>query len=245
MGHADEWHSDPEPQTIDIIATYMDKMTTKECVILLHGWGRSDKSMIIISLALQHAGFDVINVDYPSNDKTISDLSEQAVSEGIARCEAIGASKIHFVAYSLGGILVRQYFKHHTLDKLGRVVMLGTPNHGSEVIDHYRKLYLFRQLAGPAGLALGTSSADIPNTLGAVTFELGVIAGSKSINPFLSLLLPGDDDGKVSVASTKVEGMKDHIKLPTTHPTMLMSPSVIKQVLCFLKTGSFEPKDTQ
>ncbi len=217
--------------------------TNKECVILLHGWGRSDKSMLIISMALQHAGYEVVNIDYPSNDKTIGELSELAVSEGIRQCEALNASKIHFVAYSLGGILVRHYFKNRTLDKLGRVVMLGTPNKGSEVIDHYRKMYLFRQLAGPAGLALGTSSADIPNTLGAVKFELGVIAGSMSINPFLSLLLPGDDDGKVSVDSTKVEGMKDHIKLPTTHPTMLMSPSVIKQILCFLKTGSFETKD--
>lgn len=217
--------------------------TNKECVILLHGWGRSDKSMLIISMALQHAGYEVVNIDYPSNDKTIGELSEQAVGEGIRQCEALNASKIHFVAYSLGGILVRHYFKNRTLDKLGRVVMLGTPNKGSEVIDHYRKMYLFRQLAGPAGLALGTSSADVPNTLGAVKFELGVIAGSMSINPFLSLLLPGDDDGKVSVDSTKVEGMKDHIKLPTTHPTMLMSPSVIKQILCFLRTGSFEAKE--
>jgi len=221
----------------------MQKENNKECVILLHGWGRSDKSMLIISLALQHAGYEVVNVDYPSNEKTISELSEQAVSSGIEQCEALGATKIHFVAYSLGGILVRHYFKDRTLDKLGRVVMLGTPNKGSEVIDHYRKLYLFRQLAGPAGLALGTSSSDIPNTLGAVKFELGVIAGSKSINPFLSLLLPGDDDGKVSVASTKVDGMSDFIKLPTTHPTMLMSPSVIKQIVRFLKTGSFTVKE--
>jgi len=220
-----------------------DSNINKECVVLLHGWGRSDKSMLVISLALQHVGYEVVNINYPSNDKNISELSELAVGDGIAQCEALGATKIHFVAYSLGGILVRHYFKDRSLDKLGRVVMLGTPNKGTEIIDHYRKLYLFRQLAGPAGLALGTSSADIPNTLGGVTFELGVIAGSKSINPFLSLLLPGDDDGKVSVDSTKVEGMKDFIMLPTTHPTMIMSPRVIKQVLYFLENGSFVAKE--
>lgn len=210
-----------------------------EFVVLLHGWGRTDKSMLIIQLALKHAGYDVVNVDYPSNDKNISELSEQAVQQGIDECEAQGATVIHFVTHSLGGILVRQYFNNHTLDKLGRVVMLGAPNKGSEVIDIYRKLQIFRQLAGPAGLALGTSDDDIPNSLGAVSFELGVIAGSKSINPILSLLLPGDDDGKVSVESTKVDGMSDFIMLPTTHPTMLISPSVIKQMMHFLAHGNF------
>ena len=216
-----------------------------QCVILLHGWGRSDKSMLIISLALKHAGYHVINIDYPSNDKTIAELSELAVSQGLAQCEALGADTIHFVTHSLGGILVRHYFKDRVLDKLGRVVMLGAPNKGSEVIDMYRKLHFFRQLAGPAGLALGTSESDIPNTLGAVSFELGIIAGSKSINPLLSLILPGEDDGKVSVASTKVAGMKDFITLPTTHPTMLMSPRVIKQVLHFLNCGNFSTSTTK
>lgn len=218
------------------------KDTTKhgEFVVLLHGWGRTDKSMLVLQLALQHAGYQVVNVDYPSNDKTIKELAEQAVAQGIYECEAQGAKTIHFVTHSLGGILVRQYFNEHSLPKLGRVVMLGTPNKGSEVIDNYRKLSLFRQFAGPAGLALGTSDNDVPNTLGAVSFELGVIAGSKSINPILSLMLPGDDDGKVSVESTKVEGMSDFIALPTTHPTMLASPSVIKQMLHFLAHGCFE-----
>ncbi len=214
-----------------------------EFVVLLHGWGRTDKSMLIIQLALQHAGYDVVNVDYPSNDKTISELSEQAVGQGISECEAQGAKVIHFVTHSMGGILVRQYFNNHTLDKLGRVVMLGAPNKGSEVIDIYRKLQIFRQLAGPAGLALGTSNDDVPNNLGAVSFELGVIAGSKSINPILSLLLPGDDDGKVSVESTKVDGMTDFIALPTTHPTMLASPNVIKQMMTFLSHGHFDTPD--
>ncbi|MCG7530430.1 alpha/beta fold hydrolase [Psychrobium sp. MM17-31] len=211
-----------------------------EFVVLLHGWGRTDKSMLVLQLALQHAGYEVVNVDYPSNDKTIKELAELAVAQGIYECEAKGAKVIHFVTHSLGGILVRQYFKERKLGKLGRVVMLGTPNKGSEVIDMYRKFYLFRQFAGPAGLALGTSEKDVPNNLGAVSFELGVIAGSKSINPILSLMLPGDDDGKVSVESTKVEGMSDFIALPTTHPTMLASPSVIKQMLHFLEHGHFE-----
>ncbi|NRA69662.1 MAG: alpha/beta fold hydrolase [Gammaproteobacteria bacterium] len=213
----------------------------KEFVVLLHGLGRSEKSMLLISHQLKKANYEVININYPSMDHSISELAEIAVGDGLAQCHARGATIIHFVTHSLGGILVRQYFKHHHEPLLGRVVMLGPPNNGSEVIDKYRHLKIFQQLTGPAGLTLGTNgNNDVPHQLGAVNFELGIIAGSKSINPFLSLILPGPDDGKVTIESAKVAGMSDFIILPTTHPTMLMSSNVIKHLLNFLRDGRFK-----
>jgi len=53
--------------------------------------------------------------------------------------------------------------------------------------------------------------------LGKVEFDLGVIAGNRSINPLLSLLLPGEDDGKVTVERTKIEGMNDFRIVPCSH----------------------------
>ena len=161
----------------------------KQAVILLHGWGRTDKSMLIISYQLKKAGYLVVNINYPSNEKNIAELAQIAVGQGIEQSNALGADIIHFVTHSLGGILVRQYFKEREMEKLGRVIMLGAPNNGSEVIDMYRKLTFFRRFSGPAGLELGTTEQDVPKQLGSVRFELGVIAGSRSINPFLSLLL--------------------------------------------------------
>ena len=118
--------------------------------------------------------------------------------------------------------------------------MLGPPNKGSEVVDKLAGLPGFKLVNGVAGLQLGTDAASVPNKLGAAEFELGVIAGTKSVNWMLSLLIPSTDDGKVSVDSTKLEGMKDHIEMPVTHPFMMSDKKVIAQVIGFLETGQFE-----
>lgn len=144
-----------------------------------------------------------------------------------------------------GGILVRLFLKENKRDDIGRVVMLGPPNQGSEVVDHLKNMAGFKLLNGPAGMQLGTGPTDIPKSLGPVNFELGVIAGTRSMNLILSTLLPDPDDGKVSVQSTKVEGMKDFIALPTTHPLMMNNDEVIQQTLFFLKNGKFMNKNTQ
>jgi hypothetical protein len=117
--------------------------------------------------------------------------------------------------------------------------MLGPPNKGSEVVDRLKNIPGFEFINGPAGLALGTAKTSVPNSLGAVTYPVGVIAGSSTINPILSQMLPNPDDGKVSVESTKVEGMADHIIVPVSHTFLMRNDNVIKQVKAFLKTGAF------
>jgi hypothetical protein len=117
--------------------------------------------------------------------------------------------------------------------------MLGPPNQGSEVIDRYRDYPGFEWFSGPAGLQLGTGEASVPRALGPVTFDLGVIAGNRSINPILSRTLPDADDGKVSVESTRVEGMNDHLEMSVNHVFMMRSKEVIRQVVYYLENGSF------
>ncbi len=121
--------------------------------------------------------------------------------------------------------------------------MLGPPNQGSEVVDNLKNAPGFELLNGPAGMQLGTNATDIPKTIGPVEFELGVIAGTQSINLILSTFLPDPNDGKVSVASTRVKGMKDFVALPTTHPFMMKNYAVIEQVVYFLKHGQFKNKN--
>ena len=218
---------------------FCESALSNECVILLHGLVRSAASMKALEERLQHEGYDVRNIDYPSRDHPIEILAEEAVGRGIQECEQKSPTKINFVTHSLGGILVRMYSKKNGNTKIHRVVMLGPPNQGIEVVDKLKNTLGFELLNGPAGLQLGTGLSDIPKSLGPVNFDLGVIAGTQSINLILSILLPDRDDGKVSVESTKVAGMKDFVSLPVTHPLMMKNEAVIEQTVHFLRHGSF------
>jgi len=208
-----------------------------DSVILLHGLARSDWSMKKLEKALVKQGYCVQNIGYESTRSNIEKLADQAIGPALAACPS--GSTVNFVTHSMGGILVRQYLQRHDIDNLGRVVMLGPPNRGSEVIDKLRDFPGFHFIHGEAGLELGTGATSLPNKLGQANFDLGVIAGTRSINLFLSRIIPGVDDGKVSVENTKLEGMRDHIEMEVTHTFMMRNKQVIDQVMHYLKTGKF------
>jgi len=214
------------------------QLMANECVILLHGLARSDSSMKTMAAELNNAGFTAINYDYPSTQHPVEKLADDAISDALSQCPE--QSTVHFVTHSMGGILVRQYLSQHSIENLGRVVMLGPPNQGSEVVDTLHNMPGYELINGPAGHQLGTDIESIPNKLGPADFELGIIAGTRSINLILSTMLPSTDDGKVTVENTKLEGMKDHIALPVTHPFMMKNQDVIEQVIHFLKSGTFK-----
>lgn len=189
---------------------------------------------------LEEKHYSVVNVDYNSREGHIDSLARTVIPSALQRLEEKRCDKVNFVTHSMGGILVRSYLATNEIPNLGRVVMLGPPNAGSEVVDQLKDWSFFQALNGPAGSELGTDSLSTPNRLGPVHFELGVIAGDRSINGINSLLMiPGNDDGKVSVANTKVPGMKDHIVIHATHPMMMTNKQVIEQILRFLQTGAF------
>jgi pimeloyl-ACP methyl ester carboxylesterase len=214
-------------------------LPAQECVVLLHGLIRSSGSMDELEGALIEKGYSVANIDYPSRDTTIDKLANLAIPAGIDKCETHSDGPINFVTHSLGGILVRQYLSAHKIDKLHRVVMLGPPNHGSEAVDYLRDVPGFEFVNGPAGLQLGTDGDALVKKMDGVDFELGVIAGTKSINPILSRVLPGKDDGTVSLASTRIDGMCEFITVPVTHTFMMGNDEVIEETIHFIETGRF------
>lgn len=207
-------------------------------IVLLHGIKRSSKSMEKMAAHLTQEGYRVINVDYNSEQYTIDRLADNIHAQ-IKPFTNGEDYKIHFVGHSMGGLVTRALIKRHRPDNLGRVVMLGTPNQGSEVADFLESNILFQSFYGPAGLQLVTDQRGIANLFGAVDFDLGIIAGTRSIDPLSSVILPGQDDGKVTVERTKLEGMKDHVILPTTHTFMMTDSRVIAQTSHFLKHGVF------
>jgi triacylglycerol lipase len=215
-----------------------------EHVILLHGLCRSSGSMKFMEQALLESGYKVLNVDYPSRSASVSELAEAAIGKAVDHCQSAGATKIHIVTHSLGGILVRSYLSQHTITHLGRVVMLGPPNQGSEVVDTLGALRIFKLINGIAGSELGTVTNSTPNRLGAANFCVGIIAGDRSINWINSMMIPGRDDGKVSIERTKLEAMKDHIVIHATHPFLMRNKTSIRQTIHFLRNGQFERRAT-
>ena len=212
---------------------------TPECVVLLHGLARTEKSLLKLERYLENKRFCVVNIGYPSREKTIQALSVEVIPKAIEQCRTLNASKIHFITHSMGAILVRYYLEQNEVAKLGRVVMLSPPNSGSEVVDKFRDTRIFKWLNGPAGQQLGTDPDSLPNTIGSPNYEVGIITGDKTINPILSLLIPGKDDGKVSVESAKLHGMKDFLIVPRSHPFIMNDEKVLQQIVAFINNGMF------
>lgn len=208
-------------------------------VVLLHGLARSADSMLRLAQALRDAGYDACNVAYPSREHTIEVLAAEFVAPAVSTCFPSESRPIAFVTHSMGGILVRQLAATQPQLRIGRVVMLGPPNRGSELADQMGAWRLSRAITGPAGLELGTGPDSLPQQLGPARFEVGVISGRHSINWWMSWLIPGPDDGKVSIERAKLDGMRDFIVLPVTHAFMMKDRQAIRQTLSFLERGRF------
>jgi pimeloyl-ACP methyl ester carboxylesterase len=209
-------------------------------VVFLHGISRTFRSLIRMQLAVEAAGFATRNVGYPSRHKALSALADD-IHPAIAPFAEANEGATHFVCHSMGGLLARAYLARHRPARLGRVVMLGTPNGGSEVADRLRGLLPYRLYFGPAGQQLVTRRDSATEALmPAVDYPVGIIAGNRTLSPLSSLLLlPGPNDGRVTVAATRLDNITDHVVIGTDHARMVRNREAIAQTIAFLRHGRF------
>lgn len=215
-----------------------------EGVVFLHGISRSFRSLIKLQQAVDKAGFTTRNIGYPSREKALSELVDD-IHPAIAPFAEANDGATHFVCHSMGGPLARAYIARYRPARLGRVVMLGTPNGGSEIADRLKDWLLYRTYFGPAGQQLVTvRDAATEGLLPPVDYPVGIIAGDRSLDPIASnLMLPGADDGRVTVERTKLDGMADHVVIPASHAFMMKHKKAIAQTIAFLRDGRFRRAD--
>lgn len=207
-------------------------------VVLLHGLGRSESAMLLLENALAGAGFEVHNLGYPSNDET-PDALVARIEREIDACCSSGDRRVHFVGHSLGGLLIRAYLARHRPGRLGNVVLIGTPNHGSELADIREGLPgTMVELAGPTAQLLGTGPDDFPASLPPPDYNVGVIAGTRDAI-VTNEWLPLPNDSMVSLESAKLEGMSDFRAFNLTHWGLRNNPGVAETTVRFLIDGRF------
>ena len=213
---------------------------SQDGVVLLHGISRTALSLRKMQAALEAAGFATLNIDYPSRRHALEALAEH-IHPAVTRLAAAIEGQLHFACHSMGGLLARVYISRYRPERLGRVVMLGTPNGGSEVADRLKSVSLYRAWFGPAGQQLVTRrDAATEAALPLVDYPVGVIAGNRSVDPISSVFLPKPHDGRVSVENTKLDGMADHLIIGTSHPWLPMNGLAIEQTIAFLRNGKFD-----
>ncbi len=206
-----------------------------ETIVMLHGLARGPRSMTILADRLEASGYRVIMLGYPSTQAEPAALVSH-VRDEIAQC-CVEAAPLHFVTYSLGSLLLRAMLAEEAPAGLGRVVMLGPPNQGSELVDEFGAWSVFR-LLGPTAAQLGTGAESFPGRLGAADFEVGIIAGTRG-NPVGNAIIPGDSDGTVGVERARLEGMDDFITVEHSHTFLMRSERVAAETVHFLQNGRF------
>ena len=215
-----------------------------ECVVLIHGMGRSSRAMNSMQKTLVEQGFDTVNLGYASTKKNIETIAREDYPLAVDRCLLFKPLYIHFVTHSLGGIVVRKAFSEKKPDKLGRVVMLSPPNNGSKLVDKIKDWWLFRKITGPAGQQLVSGENGLPAQLSRADFSLGIITGSSHafFDSWFASIIPGKDDGKVSIESAQLVGMDDFLITGDTHPFIMNSKYVQQETVYFLRHGKFMHK---
>jgi pimeloyl-ACP methyl ester carboxylesterase len=209
---------------------------TGEAVILLHGIIRSSKSMSALRKRLEEDGYTVVPFNYPS---TRIDIPGAAAYLHQVIEHLDGIEKVHFVCHSMGGLVVRAYRAEHPERQLGRMVMIATPNFGAELADTLKSNLVFKLVLGPSGQQLSREETGFIANLPTPDIEFAVIAGGRLVDDGYNPLIPGDDDGTVSVASTRLPGAADFLVVKGLHTFLMSDPAVLDAASRFLKEGRF------
>ena len=209
---------------------------SKEKIVLVHGFGRSTLAMSKFEEFFEQEGYQVYSIVYSSLTQDIDGIKKEFFQKVNKHLDGVDQT-VHFVGHSMGGLMIRSYLDQHKVKNLGNVVLLGSPNKGTPLVEFVEDKWYY-PLAGPALKSLSSKGSKFLSSLKRPYYTLGVIAGYRSGRQG-GEIIPGRDDGIVPFESTKVDGMKDFLALAESHYSMRYSFRVMKQVQYFLAHGEF------
>lgn len=208
-----------------------------ELVICIHGLAETPTIMAPVEWMFRAAGYEVWNLTYPSTLYPIEDLAETWIAPQLDRA---AARRVHVVTHSLGGVILHDCLQRHRPSGLGRVVMTSPGLRGSEALEVYRHHPLYRLIYGPASWEGGIEDDAFARRLAPmVDYDLGVVAGSLSLDPLANSFIPWPHDGKISAGRTRLDGLSDHILLPLPHDVTSAHPLALFQIWNFIRYGKF------
>ncbi|HEV3007220.1 MAG TPA: hypothetical protein VGX78_22310 [Pirellulales bacterium] len=220
-----------------------------KAVVLVHGLGGWRATMQSLADYLEkNGGYTVFNVGYAS---TRDDIASHARRLGGVIEHLDGIEELNFVAHSLGNVIVRRYMGDtqdaqagRTPDpRIKRFVMIAPPNHGAAAAESWSDNDLFELALGESAKELGTGWPDIEKTLATPSCQFGIIAGGKGDDRGYNPALEGDNDGLLSVSTTRLVGARDFVLLPVLHPLSPKNAKVQEYTLTFLQKGYFISAD--
>lgn len=200
-------------------------------VVLVHGLWYGAPGMAVMAARLRRLDWSVSVFSYPSVARRF-EASVRALGRFVHQVES---RQVHLVGHSLGGLLILRLLQRDSATPPGRVVLVGTPVHGSRTARRLRGWPLLGRLLGNSAVPLSRGLDRAP-----ARHPVGVIAGRLPVGASLVAGdLPRPNDGTVSVAETRLTGAADHLELPVSHTGLVLSPRVVRAIDRFLRCGSF------
>ena len=200
-------------------------------IVLVHGLWNRGWMMAAMAKRLRTLGHQVRVFSYPTRAAKL-DVHADELRGFIHENKT---QELHLVGHSMGGLVILNMLSRYDDLTPGRVVLMGTPVKGSNVVRRLAKLPGQKYIFGKAredllqGFQFSPEGRETGMIRGTRAFGFGQIAGPQN----------EPNDGSICVSETKLEGLKDTIELPVAHSEMLVSAEVLRQVEYFLLSGKF------
>ena len=201
-------------------------------ILLVHGLWNRGWSMAAMAKRLRARGHVVMVFSYPTRSNGLNGHADE-LHHFISQAPP---EELHLVGHSMGGLVILNMLSRFDDVPPGRVVLMGTPVRGSQMVRRLENLPGQKLLFGKVAEDLLKGFRQIPDTR-----QTGMIRGTRALG--LGRIVGKHDepnDGSVAVSETLLQGLADAIELPVAHSEMLLSSEVVVQVEQFILHGKFK-----